>query len=65
MGNNYFASFCLEVVMLLIRSFGFWFSVTPACLPPPIAIADPNAIQQALTVLKEAKRPLVIIGKGV
>jgi thiamine pyrophosphate-dependent acetolactate synthase large subunit-like protein len=28
-------------------------------------MADPNAIHQALTVLKEAKRPLVIIGKGV
>ncbi|CAB4023634.1 2-hydroxyacyl- lyase 1, partial [Paramuricea clavata] len=39
-------------------------SVTPACLPPPKALAEPSAIQQALNVLKEAKRPLVIIGKG-
>lgn len=37
----------------------------PLCLPPPIAMAEPNAIQQALAVLKAAKRPLVIIGKGV
>ncbi|CAB4023711.1 2-hydroxyacyl- lyase 1, partial [Paramuricea clavata] len=39
-------------------------SVTPASLPPPKALAEPSAIQQALNVLKEAKRPLVIIGKG-
>ena len=28
-------------------------------------MADPSAIQKALTVLKSSKRPLVIIGKGV
>lgn len=39
-------------------------SIVPACLPPPIAVADTNAIDRALSVLKKAERPLVIIGKG-
>ena len=40
------------------------FSIVPACLPPPIAMADTNAIQKAFSVLKKAERPLVIVGKG-
>lgn len=38
--------------------------VVSCCLPPPVSLADPVAITEALTVLKGAKRPLLIIGKG-
>nr|XP_057940533.1 2-hydroxyacyl-CoA lyase 1 [Doryrhamphus excisus] len=34
------------------------------CLPPPICLANHNAVTEAIAVLKSAKRPLVIIGKG-
>ncbi|XP_077455374.1 2-hydroxyacyl-CoA lyase 1 isoform X1 [Stigmatopora argus] len=34
------------------------------CPPPPICLADHHAVADAITVLKSAKRPLVIIGKG-
>ncbi|XP_061919032.1 2-hydroxyacyl-CoA lyase 1-like isoform X2 [Entelurus aequoreus] len=34
------------------------------CPPPPICLADHNAVTEAIAVLKSAKRPLVIIGKG-
>ncbi|XP_068507917.1 2-hydroxyacyl-CoA lyase 1 isoform X1 [Syngnathus scovelli] len=34
------------------------------CPPSPICLADHNAVLEAITVLKSAKRPLVIIGKG-
>ncbi|XP_051922660.1 2-hydroxyacyl-CoA lyase 1 [Hippocampus zosterae] len=34
------------------------------CPPPPICLADHGAVSEAITVLKSAKRPLVIIGKG-
>ncbi|KAK7066900.1 2-hydroxyacyl-CoA lyase 1 [Halocaridina rubra] len=38
-----------------------WF---PKCPPPPIALAPSRAIAEAVTLLKSAKRPLVIVGKG-
>ncbi|XP_062322722.1 2-hydroxyacyl-CoA lyase 1 [Osmerus eperlanus] len=38
--------------------------VVSCCPPPPVSLADPVAITEALTVLKGAKRPLLIIGKG-
>ncbi|XP_061771847.1 2-hydroxyacyl-CoA lyase 1 isoform X2 [Nerophis ophidion] len=34
------------------------------CPPPPICLADHNAVTEAIAVLKSAKRPIVIIGKG-
>lgn len=34
------------------------------CPPPPVSLADHSAITEAISVLKAAKRPLVIIGKG-
>uniref|UniRef100_A0A665UJQ7 2-hydroxyacyl-CoA lyase 1 n=1 Tax=Echeneis naucrates TaxID=173247 RepID=A0A665UJQ7_ECHNA len=34
------------------------------CPPPPVSLADHGAITEAISVLKAAKRPLVIIGKG-
>ncbi|MEE6465983.1 hypothetical protein FKM82_006780 [Ascaphus truei] len=37
---------------------------TESCLPPPISLADMSAIHKALSVLKSANQPLLIIGKG-
>ena len=35
------------------------------CSPaPPKCLADPSAVEKAIKVLSEAKKPLVIIGKG-
>lgn len=34
------------------------------CPPPPVSSADHAAITQAITVLKQSERPLIIIGKG-
>ncbi|XP_028926552.1 2-hydroxyacyl-CoA lyase 1 [Ornithorhynchus anatinus] len=34
------------------------------CLPPPISMADASAISEAATIIRNAKRPLLIIGKG-
>ena len=36
----------------------------PTCPAPPVVLADPAAIKQAVAALHVAKRPLVIIGKG-
>ncbi|KAM4600310.1 2-hydroxyacyl-CoA lyase 1 [Polymixia lowei] len=38
--------------------------VVSCCPPPPVSLADHTAITEALSVLKGAQRPLVIIGKG-
>ncbi|XP_056142193.1 2-hydroxyacyl-CoA lyase 1 [Lampris incognitus] len=38
--------------------------VVHCCPPPPVSLADPTAVTEALSVLKGAKRPLIIIGKG-
>ncbi|XP_068092187.1 2-hydroxyacyl-CoA lyase 1 [Hyperolius riggenbachi] len=37
---------------------------TTCCLPPPISLADPLEIEKAVSALKNAQNPLVIIGKG-
>ncbi|KAM4689715.1 2-hydroxyacyl-CoA lyase 1 [Discoglossus pictus] len=37
---------------------------THCCLPPPVSLADAASVRNALSVLKNASRPLVIIGKG-
>ncbi|XP_063778014.1 2-hydroxyacyl-CoA lyase 1 isoform X2 [Pseudophryne corroboree] len=37
---------------------------TDCCLPRPISLADPLEILKAVTVLKKAEKPLVIVGKG-
>ncbi|KAM9724003.1 2-hydroxyacyl-CoA lyase 1 [Menidia menidia] len=34
------------------------------CPPPPLSLADLDAVTEAVSVLKAAKAPLVIIGKG-
>jgi len=36
----------------------------PKALPPPMSLADPREIVKAIEVLKGAKRPLLIVGKG-
>lgn len=38
--------------------------VVSCCPPPPVSVADSVAINEALSVLKASKRPLIIIGKG-
>uniref|UniRef100_A0A671UNQ7 2-hydroxyacyl-CoA lyase n=1 Tax=Sparus aurata TaxID=8175 RepID=A0A671UNQ7_SPAAU len=38
--------------------------ILSCCPTPPVSVADQGAITEAISVLKEAKRPLVIIGKG-
>ncbi|TMS11117.1 2-hydroxyacyl-CoA lyase 1 [Larimichthys crocea] len=38
--------------------------VVSCCPTPPVSLADHSAIREAISVLKAAKRPLVIIGKG-
>uniref|UniRef100_A0A3B4XR41 2-hydroxyacyl-CoA lyase n=1 Tax=Seriola lalandi dorsalis TaxID=1841481 RepID=A0A3B4XR41_SERLL len=39
-------------------------SFVSCCPAPPVSLADHGAITQAISVLKAAKRPLVIVGKG-
>ncbi|XP_006083736.1 2-hydroxyacyl-CoA lyase 1 isoform X1 [Myotis lucifugus] len=34
------------------------------CMPPPISMAETSAVQMAASVIRNAKRPLLIIGKG-
>uniref|UniRef100_H2ZRY4 2-hydroxyacyl-CoA lyase n=1 Tax=Latimeria chalumnae TaxID=7897 RepID=H2ZRY4_LATCH len=34
------------------------------CLPPPVTLADPFAVSEAVSFIKSAGKPLVIIGKG-
>ncbi|XP_008321592.1 2-hydroxyacyl-CoA lyase 1 [Cynoglossus semilaevis] len=38
--------------------------VVSCCPPAPVSLAAPDAITEAISVLKAAKRPLAIIGKG-
>uniref|UniRef100_A0A7N6B3K5 2-hydroxyacyl-CoA lyase n=1 Tax=Anabas testudineus TaxID=64144 RepID=A0A7N6B3K5_ANATE len=38
--------------------------IVSCCPPPPVSLADHGAVTEAISVLKAAKRPLVIIGKG-
>ncbi|GLG94560.1 2-hydroxyacyl-CoA lyase 1 [Gryllus bimaculatus] len=39
-------------------------SPTYPCPEPPIAYPDPNSIQKAAQLLRQAERPLIIVGKG-
>ncbi|KAK1332456.1 hypothetical protein QTO34_007134 [Cnephaeus nilssonii] len=34
------------------------------CMPPPISMAETSAVQKAASVIRNAKQPLLIIGKG-
>ncbi|XP_044535661.1 2-hydroxyacyl-CoA lyase 1 [Gracilinanus agilis] len=34
------------------------------CKPPPIPMADPSAVSAAASIIRNAKQPLLIIGKG-
>ena len=46
-------------------SFFCVLSFLPASPEPPLVFADPSFIKVAVEVLKNAKRPLIIIGKGM
>ncbi|XP_053077457.1 2-hydroxyacyl-CoA lyase 1 isoform X2 [Acinonyx jubatus] len=37
---------------------------TECCMPPPVSMAETSAICMAATVIRNAKKPLLIIGKG-
>ncbi len=39
-------------------------SLPPYCPAPPAALADPREVKKAIEVLRSAKHPLVIVGKG-
>jgi 2-hydroxyacyl-CoA lyase 1 len=39
-------------------------SFKPRCPEPPVTLADPKSVEQALAALKTAQRPVVIVGKG-
>ena len=51
---------CVSVCNLLIMTDRFH----PRCPDPPLMLADPVAVSNACEVLRNAERPLVIIGKG-
>ena len=36
----------------------------PRCPDPPTSLADPREVERAVAVLREARNPLVIVGKG-
>ncbi|XP_071532215.1 2-hydroxyacyl-CoA lyase 1-like isoform X2 [Panulirus ornatus] len=36
----------------------------PKCPPPPISLASPDSVLEAVTLLCGAQRPLVVVGKG-
>lgn len=59
--------FCFSIFMFarprLSYSAGFC-RVVSCCPDPPVSLADHGAVAEAISVLKTAKRPLVIIGKG-
>ena len=42
----------------------FIFSFPPRCPDPPLTLADPLEVKNAVKCLRGAKRPLIIIGKG-
>ena len=52
----------LVYTLVPIPSF---FSHYRKCPDPPISLADPVAVREAVETLKLAKKPLVIIGKGL
>ncbi|NP_001086822.1 2-hydroxyacyl-CoA lyase 1 L homeolog [Xenopus laevis] len=37
---------------------------TECCLPPPTSLADPTTVNKAVSLLKNAQQPLIIVGKG-
>lgn len=37
---------------------------TECCMPPPVSMAETSAVYKAASVLRNAKQPLLIIGKG-
>uniref|UniRef100_A0A672ZD34 2-hydroxyacyl-CoA lyase n=1 Tax=Sphaeramia orbicularis TaxID=375764 RepID=A0A672ZD34_9TELE len=44
--------------------FAIIYLIVSCCPPPPVSVAEKSTINEAISVLKMAERPLVIIGKG-
>ena len=42
----------------------FIFSPNVKCPDPPITLADPDRVKDAIDVIQYAEKPLVIVGKG-
>jgi len=57
---------CLSAIVLLmmIKNVSISRNVR-RCPAPPKCLADPSAVDRAICVLREARKPLVIIGKGI
>lgn len=68
--NQVFTCFILFNIHLFINPkhhscYSICFCRVISCCPdPPVSLADQSAVVEAILVLKTAKRPLVIIGKG-
>ena len=52
------------IFLSLDGRFIFFHRLIRRCPPPPNCLADPSAVEKAVKVLSEARKPLVIIGKG-
>lgn len=52
--------------LTLIKQWKCFFTLREICCspPPPKCLADPFAVDKAVQVLSDARKPLVIIGKG-
>ena len=50
---------------LVMWSIAYYFRFPPRCPDPPVILADPSAVINAMICLRQAQRPLVIIGKGI
>ena len=53
MGSSFDNLFCI-----------FIFSPNVKCPDPPITLADPDRVKDAIDVIQYAEKPLVIVGKG-
>ena len=50
---------------LVMWSITYYFRFPPRCPDPPVILADSSAVINAMICLRQAQRPLVIIGKGI
>ena len=57
--------FELPTVITLYYNFFILISYPPRCPDPPVMVVDSKSISSAVALLRRAKQPLVIIGKGM